>query len=249
MNLFRHYFGNLFRSLRWGAEAGVAFAILTAGTPAFADIAKPGDIIAGHTQLEWAQEWWKWAVGVPAPNNPLLDTTGANAGVNNNGPVFFVAGVAGSGTVARTFTVPSGKPIFLPVVNGVFAPIGTDGGFDPSPCKAPLEFSCAIQTATATFSPLHSMSLQIDGVALNLKELRSYRQTSTSYFTATLPANNIFGVPQPPAPPQPVTSSQWVQDGYYVMLTKLSKGSHLLVFHAQWGAGAHLNVIDKITVQ
>ena len=106
MNLFRHYFGSLFRSLRWGAEAGVALAILTASTPAFADIAKPGDIIAGYTQLQWAQEWWKWAIGVPAPNNPLLDTTGANAGVNNNGPVFFVAGVNGSGTYARTFTVP-----------------------------------------------------------------------------------------------------------------------------------------------
>ena len=32
MNVIRHYFGNLFRSLRWGAEAGVALAILTAST-------------------------------------------------------------------------------------------------------------------------------------------------------------------------------------------------------------------------
>ena len=243
MNLFRQYFGSLFRSLRWGVEAGVALAILTAGTPAFADIAKPGDIIAGHNQLYWAEQWWQWAVGVPAPNNPLLDTTGANAGVNNNGSVFFVAGVAGSGTVARTFTVPSGRPIFIPVVNGVYAPIGTDGGFDPSPCKAPLQFSCAIQTATGTFSPLHSMLLQIDGVTLNPKELQSYRQTSTTYFSATLPPNNIFGVTGP------VTSPSWVQDGYYVTLTNLSRGSHLLVFRARWGAGAQLNVIDTIIVQ
>jgi hypothetical protein len=87
------------------------------------------------------------------------------------------------------------------------------------------------------------MSLQIDGVALNPKELQSYRQTSTSFFTASLPANNIFGIPVP------VTSSFWAQDGYYVTLTNLSRGSHLLVFHAQFGAGAHLNVIDKIIVQ
>jgi hypothetical protein len=226
MNLFRQYFGSLFRSLRWCAEAGVAFAILTAGTPAFADIAKPGDVIAGHTQLEWAQEWWKWVVGIPAPANPLLDTTGANALVKNNNPVFFVAGVAGSGTVARTFTVARGRPIFVPVVNGVFAPIGANGGFDPSPCLAPLQFSCAIQTASGTFSPLHSMSLEIDGVALNTNQLQSYRQTSTSYFTATLSANSIFGVPG-----GPVTSPQWVQDGYYVMLTNLSSGSHTLLFH------------------
>jgi hypothetical protein len=86
------------------------------------------------------------------------------------------------------------------------------------------------------------MSLQIDGVALNIQQLRAYRQTSNSYFTATLPANNIFGVPGP------VSSSFWVEDGYYVTLTNLSSGSHLLVFHASWGAGAQLNVIDKINV-
>jgi hypothetical protein len=246
MNSFRHYFGSPFRSLLWGA--GIALAILSAGTPAFADIARPGDIIAGYTQLQLAQAWWQWAVGVPAPNNPLLDTTGANAGVNNNGPVFFVAGVSGSGTVVRTFNVPLGKPIFVPVVNGFYVPIGADGGYDPSPCTDPLQFSCAIQTATGSFSPLHSMSLQIDGVALNIQQLRAYRQTSTSYFTATLPANNIFGVPVPPLPPRPVSSSFWVQDGYYVTLTNLSPGSHLLVFHAAWGAGAQLNVIDKINV-
>ena len=250
MNVIRHYFGNLFRSLRWGAEAGVALAILTASTPAFAgtdiarvDIARPGDMIAGHSQLEWAQAWWQWAVGVPEPNNPLLDKTGANAGVNNNGPVFFVAGVSGSGTVARTFTVPSGKPIFVPVVNGFYAPIGADGNYNPDPCKGqPPEFLCAIQTATGAFSPLQNMFLQIDGVALDLKELRRYRQTSTSYFTASLPANNIFGIPVP------VTSPFWVQDGYYVTLKNLSKGSHLLFFHARWGAGAQLTVIDRIIV-
>jgi hypothetical protein len=241
MNLFRHYFGNLFRSLRWGAEAGVAFAILTASVPAFADIAKPADIIAGHTQLEWAQAWWQWAVGIPAPNNPLSDTTGANAGVNNNGPVFFVAGVLGSSTVARTFTVPSGKPIFVPVVNGVYAPIGPDGNYNPDPCTGqPPQFSCAIQTATAQFSPLNSMSLQIDGVSLNTQELRSYRQTSTSYFTANLPGNNIFGIPA-------AKSNYWAQDGYYVTLTNLSPGPHLLVFSARW-KGNQLNVTDKINI-
>ena len=73
------------------------------------------------------------------------------------------------------------------------------------------------------------MSLQIDGVALDLKELRSYRQTSTDYFTATLPANNIFGIPRGPGY-RPVNSPYWVQDGYYVTLTNLSPGWHLLLF-------------------
>jgi hypothetical protein len=75
---------------------GYSLAILAAGTPAFADIARPGDIIAGYTQLRVAQAWWQWAVGVPAPNNPLLDTTGANAGVNNNGPFFLWRVLAGA---------------------------------------------------------------------------------------------------------------------------------------------------------
>jgi hypothetical protein len=224
-----------------------------------ADIARPGDQVAGQSQLFWAQAWWQWALGIGAPNNPLLDTTGAYAGVNNNGPVFFVAGVLGGGAVTRTFTVPFGKPLFLPVLNGFYVPLGSNGNFDTDPCPSPLTFSCAIEQSTAQITPLQSMSLTIDGVTLNQTQLTSFRQTSVNYFRIFLPDDNVFGLCVPPikgCPPiNRPAQMDWVQDGYYVTLTNLSPGTHQLTFRAVWGAGGnlknpafHLTVTDNITI-
>ena len=72
------------------------------------------------------------------------------------------------------------------------------GKFDPFPCKPnSLNFHVQFTQRPRSSGRFMDMSLQIDGVALNFKELRSYRQTSTDYFTASLPANNIFDVPGP----------------------------------------------------
>jgi hypothetical protein len=50
----------------------------------------------------------------------LLDTTGAFAGVDNNRPVFFIAGTFSTGDAAgaadRTFDVPAGKPLLIPML-------------------------------------------------------------------------------------------------------------------------------------
>ncbi len=223
----------------------LGLSVVTALTErAQADIVPPGATIAGRTQLSWAEAWWQWALSIPAPNNPLLDQSGANAGVNNQGPVFFVAGVFGSGTVMRTFDAPSGKTLFFPVVNGFYAPIGAGGKYDPSPCLAPLSFQCALQQATGAFTPLYDMSVQIDGVTLNLDQLQRYRQTSSSYFGGVnLPDNNIFGLPVLGF----TRTSVWVQDGYYVALTNLSLGRHSLVFQAKWSSGK-LSVTDTINI-
>ena len=58
----------------------------------------------------------------PANQNPSLDTTGAFAGVDNNGPVFFIAGTTSDFTrvatsADRTFDVPAGKPLLIPMLN------------------------------------------------------------------------------------------------------------------------------------
>src|SRR5262245_65845670 len=63
-----------------------------------------------------ATSWWKWALETPASENPLTDTTGQFAAVNQSGRVWFLAGNAG-GTTVRTITVPSGKALFFPIVN------------------------------------------------------------------------------------------------------------------------------------
>ena len=139
---------------------GVVALTLAVAQPAWAtvQIVPPSSDVAGQSQLYWAQAWWQWAMGVPQPNtgspdynpvppyNPLNDPTGQYAGVNNNGPVFFLAGNAISGGVwTRTIRVPAGKPVFFPVLNAFFVPIMGNGTYTPirahhrSPCPAPFQ--------------------------------------------------------------------------------------------------------------
>jgi hypothetical protein len=168
--------------------------ICTAAHPARAggQIAQPDQPIAGQSQLFWAQAWWQWLLGIPTSVNPNLDTTGSNASVNNNGPVFFLAGNFG-GSSTRTVTVPYGKPVFFPVFNEFFAAINAHGGFDPKPC-APLTISCAVAQASGPVSKASNMSVTIDNITLTNADVGTFRQTSTSFFTVALPQDNVLGV-------------------------------------------------------
>lgn len=57
-----------------------------------------------------------------------------------------------------------------------------------------------------------------------------FRETSTSFFLLTLPSGNLLGVPAGTYfPGNPVS----VEDGYYIMLDKLSLGAHSLHFHGE----------------
>jgi hypothetical protein len=75
-------------------------------------------VVDGKTIAQWTQEWWKWALNNPLDSNALSDTSGGLASLNNNQPVFFVAGEAFlPGPVTREFTVPLGKPLLIPIDN------------------------------------------------------------------------------------------------------------------------------------
>ena len=76
-------------------------------------------MVAGETVAQWTQDWWKWALQSPAATSPMLDQTGAFADVNNTGSMFFIGGSFSSGDVTRTFDVPAGKPILIPILNNV----------------------------------------------------------------------------------------------------------------------------------
>jgi hypothetical protein len=69
----------------------------------------------GKTFAEWSAEWIKWALTIPMRYNPAADTTGKNCAINQNGPVWFLAGISG-GSAERTCVIPAGKAISFPVV-------------------------------------------------------------------------------------------------------------------------------------
>ncbi len=183
-------------------------------------VVAPDQPVAGKSQLEWSQAWWEWVLGAPASGNPLLDEDGSLAQVNNNGPVFFVAGDSFFGKpIVRTFTVPAGRPIFFPVINNLF--IETP----PSECFPSV--SCALGRVTPLITDATDLHATLDGQNLLIPDALDFRQTSSKFFLIALPDDNLFGAPEDDYPA--------VLDGYWVAVEGLSPGSHTLTFGATSG--------------
>jgi len=163
-----------------------------------------------------ATKWWRWALETPASENPLTDTTGQFAAVNQSGRVWFLAGNFG-GTTVRTITVPSGKALFFPIVN-VFdvedAIIA--GGVKLFLLPQPVQVAQTVVSniiATAT-----SLSCEVDGSPVPITAANMEQSTP---FGLHLPADNILGVPAGVYFPA-------VDSGYYVLLPPLPAGQHTI---------------------
>src|SRR5215813_8367131 len=109
------------------AVLGLALSLALQSTAMLAGTANPGILPInsspeGKSYGSWAVAWWQWALSIPDAQNPAEDTTGANAGVGQTGGVWFLGSTFGdlSSPIVRTFTVPPGKLIFMPVYQWVF---------------------------------------------------------------------------------------------------------------------------------
>jgi hypothetical protein len=179
----------------------------------------------GKSYGEWGVAWWQWALSIPAATNPLLDNTGEFAGLGQSGSVWFLAGTFGN-AVERSVTIPSGKTLLLPVHQWMFGAIA--GDCEPSnpgvPCDVPTLRTAAAAAATA----VETMEVTIDG--RTVPQVFNYRAVSPDSFSVTLPANNVIeflGLPVPAGTYEPQVS-----DGYWLMLTPLSVGTHTIRVHA-----------------
>ncbi len=185
-------------SFRAGFLLVVALSLtLTSAARGDVTIYQSGNTPYGNTNV-LANQWWQYALSVPVNQSPFFDNTGANANANNNGPVFFLAGIFGVfepgfpgtvGSATRSITIQSGTPIFFPVLNIEFDNIGSgQPGFLPLMTEAQLR---AVNASTvATYTGLYAT---IDGQSVNLggpNYLNSpYRDISPTPFDITLPHN------------------------------------------------------------
>lgn len=138
----------------------------------------------GKSYGDWSTAWWQYVISVPAADNPLLDQTGVDCGVQQSGPVFFLGGLyAPTGTVSVHRTqchVPAGKALFFPIVNAF--------------CKEPDFWTDYCQTPMDQANDLRA---EIDGKKIHGLESATaspYRAESHGW-SYTAPANNIFGRP------------------------------------------------------
>lgn len=179
----------------------------------------------GKSISTWAERASQWVYAQPLEHSPLFDPTGANCGVDQQGPVWYIARIAGppvfSGT--RTCTIPHQKSLLLyigAVVNTYPCP---DPTFRPAPGQSLYDFLTA--DAKPIMDTVDLLEVSLDGQPLN--EVFSYRFVSEDlfYITGDLSLRNdldgcITGSPQPA-----------IVDGFFMMFKPLAPGPHTIVVH------------------
>jgi len=180
----------------------------------------------GVDMATWAERASQWVYAQPLDQSPLFDDTGANCDVGQQGPVWYVARIAGppvfSGT--RTCTIPHQKSILLyigAVVDDYPCPAFPE--FQPAPGQSLYDFLAA--DAKFFMDTVDSLSVSLDGQPLN--DVFSYRFASPDLFTITGDLSLqaaldpcITGSPQ-----------QAVVDGFFMMFKPLEPGPHTIVVH------------------
>jgi hypothetical protein len=196
------------------------------GNPGNPGIIPPNAKPHGLTYGEWGARWWQWLLSIPADVNPNLDPTGGNCGQGQSGHVWFLPGSFG-GTSTRTCAVPTGKALFMPVLNAVFG----SGVFDCEPTNpgVPCDVPTLRAGAASWMDDPVLLEVTIDGVPL--QNLTAYRATSPEPFSIAFPEDAVFGLPSGIRYPH-------VSDGYWLMLTPLPPGTHTI----------HTKVISNATL-
>ena len=232
-----------------GIVALIALVLLLQVTPALADenhhprVLPPKSHPFGKTYGEWNAMWWQWFFSVPASKNPGLATNGkVNCKVGQSGHVWFLAGhFLGSGSFTRNCRVPEGKALFIPLLNS----------WADNVCNSPpLTVEQLRASAASAVIPPANLHASIDGNPLT--NLESYRAISPvfSYTLPPSPDNLIdaaFGVSLPGPCWPSLTVTPAVADGFYIMLTPLTAGSHTINFGGS-GPGITLDVTYNLTV-
>ena len=210
-------------------------------------IAGPDAIVSGKTISDWAESWTTWGLQAPNATNPLTDPTGASASVDNSGKLFFIAGTfntsADSPTVERTFNVPAGKTLMIPIIT-VFGTEGKD--IPPSKPEFGTHYRAEVNSELQDWDSTSSLAATIDGEAIH--DLRDYR-VQTDFFSMgkVIPGSLLENLGVPAGTPTPNTKAQ----GYWLMLENLPKGAHTLDFGGSFSGGflsGGTHVIDHITV-
>ncbi|HVO19064.1 MAG TPA: hypothetical protein VMU15_07405 [Anaeromyxobacter sp.] len=228
------------------ATGAIAIAPAAAHDPD-SRIVPPNEVVFARAYGDWAAQWWQWALSLPAAAHPLFDTADCSAG--QSGPVWFLGGKfcatsnpnCSPGVGSRACTVPAGKYLFIPVLNGDDSYVEELAYGNPEPTIASMRAALDSTMGSAT-----KLSATIDGIPV--RDLLRYREQSP-VFSFTLPTGDLFtaigeapsGQPDffKPGPYFPI-----VDDGVYLMIEPLRPGKHTIHTH-----GEFTNFIVDVTYQ
>lgn len=225
----------------------------------------PQSVTAGRTYSQWSTTWWQWAVKRPAGAGPLDDETGQLCGLDQSGPVWFLAA---SGGFRRTCHVPAGKFIFFPLVvaewskneadyygtvatTGAYCPGGPQSAQGDSPSALIACAKYLIDSLVDPANPNQYLAAKLDNLTLgNLNDYRTVASPDSGVLLFPDPTNpvqvEVPGTPvTPPVPANFPTSTTFASNGYFLMLAPLSKGTHYLTFSGGPFSGDYVLIVGQ----
>jgi hypothetical protein len=179
-----------------------------------------------NTYGEWGATWWRTTFSIPVGVDGSHPIIGGGAFAGPRG-VRFLSGVVGA-TATIPIDVPSGAPIFFPIINtecSELEPVPFAGSSDPSLRACANSY---IDHTASAFAELDGVP--IAGVA---EDPQAYRAPSLNFTYGPLPANNVLGFLYGDFTTfYPGVTSRAADAGIYLMLAPLSAGTHRLHFGA-----------------
>jgi PEP-CTERM motif len=197
------------------ALLGLSFALTGVSSNVHAGgILPPDGTYGGRTYNEWQVRWWQTVFSIPVVNgNHPLVTGGAFGGENG---VQFLSGIGGGATF--DLTIPNTTALFFPIINL------ESSVFEPPPFHGDDEASLRANS-NGLLDQTSGLFATIDGAPV---DLTAFRFESPLFQWGPLPDNNVlqfFGLNAPAG-----TTSPSVDAGYYLLLTPLSVGEHVIHF-------------------
>lgn len=189
--------------LVWSAGAALA--------DPFDRVLPPDSTVAGHDLAWYAMDWWQWAFSMPTDQSPVRDTGGHLCGVNQRGPVWYLAGGFGSAQIHRECIVPPEKFIFFPIITTMVTTM-------PEQTQTCEEVRA--QTAENNDRYVY-LAVELDGIPV--PDLLQTRIAPKACFDLARRA--------PPAL-EKRSFFPTATDGFWLMLPPLSAGEHHLSFRA-----------------
>jgi hypothetical protein len=167
------------------------------------------------TYADHAINFWKWALEMPASENPVNDQSGekcANGQSNTNSSVFYLTFNNG-GKSERTCKVPAGMALFIPVMQ-------VEWSDKESPGATVDDLRSA---AKKDQDSVNSLYLKLGDKEYNYQDLLKYRTQPTEQFEVMYADNGLFGVAKG-------GPSKVVADGFHILTEPLERGTYPIHF-------------------
>lgn len=184
---------------------------------------------------DWTYRWWFWALKGPPANNPVLDTTGANALKNQpvSHNVMFLAGTFDrqASPVNRTIdSVDKNTSILIPIVNSSISIEEHDDIFSRADSNAQL--SAAVNNVvTKASGSLHISTGNSDvDYTIGTSEKRSPERIESKEMVNLAPERGIVHSRRTGSE---LDFMRAALDGYWVFLKQLEIGHYTLTIHGE----------------